>query len=75
MVSKTLSRKLSIVESDFGVQREDTQQKTQDENLHIERIRIQNMDIRYTASIFNLIIGGKGSIYITIAYRQRNSIS
>lgn len=75
MVSKTLSRKLSIVESDFGVQPEDTHQKTQDENLHIERIRIQNMDIRYTASIFNLIIGGKGSIYITCAYRQRKSIS
>jgi CHAD domain-containing protein len=73
VVSKTLSRKLSIVESDFGVQREDTQQKTQDENLHIERIRIQN--IRYTTSIFNLIIGGKGSVYITIAYRQRKSIS
>jgi hypothetical protein len=47
VVSKTLSRKLSIVESDDGVQPEDTHQKTQDENLHIERIRIQNMDISF----------------------------
>lgn len=47
VVSKTLSRKLSIVESDFGVQPEDTHQKTQDENLHIERICIQNMDISF----------------------------